>query len=90
MTSPEDERVSWRLIGPEPELSKKQCRLIYSSTALFNTHIYYIADKSLEVFSQWYSSPTQQVYEVKLEDGNVYVKHASELSLQPFGQVKEN
>uniref|UniRef100_A0A8C1WGH0 Uncharacterized protein n=1 Tax=Cyprinus carpio TaxID=7962 RepID=A0A8C1WGH0_CYPCA len=76
MTSPEDERVSWRLIGPEPELSKKQCRLIYSSvqTPLFNTHIYYI----------------QQVYEVKLEDGNVYVKHASERSLQPFGQVKEN
>lgn len=26
----------------------------------------------------------QRVYEVKLEDGNVYVKHASRLSLQPF------
>ncbi|XP_051803415.1 LOW QUALITY PROTEIN: Rieske domain-containing protein [Acanthochromis polyacanthus] len=26
----------------------------------------------------------QQVYEVKLEDGNVYVKHPSHLSLQPF------
>lgn len=26
----------------------------------------------------------QKVYEVKLEDGNVYVKHASRLSLQPF------
>lgn len=31
MTSPEDESVSWRLIGPVMELSKKQCRLIYSS-----------------------------------------------------------
>lgn len=31
MTSPEDESVSWRLIGPVSELSKKQCRLIYSS-----------------------------------------------------------
>ncbi|XP_037829934.1 Rieske domain-containing protein isoform X2 [Kryptolebias marmoratus] len=26
----------------------------------------------------------QQVYEVKLEDGNVYVKHAGHLSLKPF------
>lgn len=26
----------------------------------------------------------QQVYEVKLEDGNVYVKHSSLLSLLPF------
>lgn len=26
----------------------------------------------------------QKVYEVKLEDGNVYVKHGSCLSLQPF------
>ena len=26
----------------------------------------------------------QKVYEVKLEDGNVYVKHATRLSLQPF------
>ncbi|XP_051549193.1 uncharacterized protein si:ch211-212d10.2 [Myxocyprinus asiaticus] len=32
----------------------------------------------------------QQVYGMKLEDGNVYVKHASNLSLQPFGLVKEN
>lgn len=31
MTSPEDESVSWRLIGPVSELAKKQCRLIYSS-----------------------------------------------------------
>lgn len=30
----------------------------------------------------WFSQ--QKVYEVKLEDGNVYVKHASSLSLQPF------
>ncbi len=26
----------------------------------------------------------QNVYEVKLEDGNVYVKHTSHLSLQPY------
>lgn len=32
----------------------------------------------------------QQVYEVKLEDGNVYVKHASRLSLQPFPVDQKN
>lgn len=26
----------------------------------------------------------QQVYEVKLEDGNVFVKHAGRLSLEPL------
>lgn len=31
----------------------------------------------------------QQVYEVKWEDGTVYIKHASDLSLQPFNLVKE-
>ncbi|RXN20395.1 Rieske domain-containing -like protein [Labeo rohita] len=60
------------------------------------------ADGVLQVFCPWHDydfnlktgkSSTglqQQVYEVKSEDGNVYVKHKSELSLQPFGQVKEN
>ncbi|XP_045906074.1 Rieske domain-containing protein isoform X1 [Micropterus dolomieu] len=54
------------------------------------------ADGVLQVFCPWHdydfnlrtgksgSSLQQQVYEVKLEDGNVYVKHASRLSLQPF------
>uniref|UniRef100_A0A8C2PPW3 Uncharacterized protein n=1 Tax=Cyprinus carpio TaxID=7962 RepID=A0A8C2PPW3_CYPCA len=82
MTSPEDERVSWRLIGPEPELSKKQCRLIYSSVQVYSQDTAFQHPHILLYI--------QQVYEVKLEDGNVYVKHASELSLQPFGQVKEN
>ncbi|XP_034036172.1 Rieske domain-containing protein [Thalassophryne amazonica] len=54
------------------------------------------ADGVLQVFCPWHdynfdlqtgrsgSSFQQQVYEVKLEDGNVYVKHSSRLSLQPF------
>ncbi|XP_028300152.1 Rieske domain-containing protein [Gouania willdenowi] len=54
------------------------------------------ADGALKVFCPWHdydfdlktgksgSSLQQRVYEVKLEDGNVYVKHASQLSLQPF------
>ena len=32
----------------------------------------------------------QQVYEVKLEDGSVYVKHSSRLSLQPFPADQKN
>ncbi|KAI2650400.1 Rieske domain-containing protein [Labeo rohita] len=128
MTSPEDESVSWRLIGPVSELAKKQCRLIYSSdgrdadVCLFRVNGEFFAmdarcahsggplcdgdieeaDGVLQVFCPWHDydfnlktgkSSTglqQQVYEVKSEDGNVYVKHKSELSLQPFGQVKEN
>lgn len=58
------------------------------------------ADGALKVFCPWHDydfdlrtgkSGTylqQQVHEVKLEDGNVYVKHASELSLQPFRDQK--
>ncbi|KAJ0032311.1 hypothetical protein NQD34_002392 [Periophthalmus magnuspinnatus] len=54
------------------------------------------ADGVLKVFCPWHdydfdlrtgksgTSLQQQVYEVKLEDGNVYVKHVSQLSLQPF------
>ncbi|KAK7889254.1 hypothetical protein WMY93_024814 [Mugilogobius chulae] len=54
------------------------------------------ADGLLKVFCPWHdydfdlrtgtsgTTLQQQVYEVKLEDGNVYVKHGSELSLQPF------
>ncbi|CAL1592805.1 unnamed protein product [Knipowitschia caucasica] len=54
------------------------------------------ADGVLKVFCPWHdydfdlrtgrsgTSLQQQVYEVKLEDGTVYVKHASQLSLQPF------
>ncbi|XP_043079347.1 Rieske domain-containing protein [Puntigrus tetrazona] len=128
MTSPEDESVSWRLIGPVSELSKKQCRLMYSSdgrdadVCLFHVNGEFFAmdarcahsggplcdgdieeaDGVLQVFCPWHDydfnlktgkSSTglqQQVHEVKLEDGNIYVKHTSELSLQPFGQVKEN
>lgn len=54
------------------------------------------ADGVLQVFCPWHdydfdlrtgksgTSLQQKVYEVKLEDGSVYVKHASRLSLQPF------
>ncbi|KAK5907415.1 Rieske domain-containing protein [Pseudochaenichthys georgianus] len=54
------------------------------------------ADGVLQVFCPWHdydfnlrtgksgTSLQQQVYEVKLEDGNVYVKHANRLSLEPF------
>ncbi|TNN57075.1 Rieske domain-containing protein [Liparis tanakae] len=54
------------------------------------------ADGVLQVFCPWHdydfdlrtgksgTSLQQQVYEVKLEDGDVYVKHASRLSLEPF------
>lgn len=54
------------------------------------------ADGVLQVFCPWHdydfdlrtgtsgTSLQQQVYEVKLEDANVYVKHVSDLSLQPF------
>uniref|UniRef100_A0A3Q2YHD6 Si:ch211-212d10.2 n=1 Tax=Hippocampus comes TaxID=109280 RepID=A0A3Q2YHD6_HIPCM len=54
------------------------------------------ADGILRVFCPWHdydfdlrtgksgTSLKQQVHEVKLEDGDVYVKHASCLSLQPF------
>lgn len=58
------------------------------------------ADGVLKVFCPWHDydfdlrtgkSGTllqQQVYEVKLEDGNVFVKHSSQLSLQPFVDQK--
>ncbi|XP_029906430.1 Rieske domain-containing protein [Myripristis murdjan] len=116
------ETVSWRLIGPASELSKKQCRLMYSSLGYdSDVCLFYVkgeffamdarcshsggplcdgdieeADGVLQVFCPWHdydfnlrtgSSGTglqQQVYEVKLEDGSVYVKHPSPLSLQPF------
>ncbi|KAJ4943193.1 hypothetical protein JOQ06_005698 [Pogonophryne albipinna] len=54
------------------------------------------ADGVLQVFCPWHdydfnlrtgksgTSLQQQVYEVKLEDGNVYVKHGNRLSLEPF------
>ncbi|KAM8746445.1 Rieske domain-containing protein [Acanthopagrus schlegelii] len=54
------------------------------------------ADGVLKVFCPWHdydfelrtgksgTSLQQKVYEVKLEDGNVYVKHTTRLSLQPF------
>ncbi|XP_030289611.1 Rieske domain-containing protein [Sparus aurata] len=54
------------------------------------------ADGVLKVFCPWHdydfdlrtgksgSSLQQKVYEVKLEGGSVYVKHATRLSLQPF------
>ncbi|XP_073332921.1 Rieske domain-containing protein [Pagrus major] len=54
------------------------------------------ADGVLKVFCPWHdydfelrtgksgTSLQQKVYEVKLEDGNVYVKHTSRLSLEPF------
>lgn len=114
--------VSWRLIGPATELSKKQCRLMYSSlgsksdVCLFHVKgEFYAMDARcahkggplcdgdiedtngvLQVFCPWHDydfnlhtgkSQTglqQRVYEVKLEDGSVYVKHATTLSLKPF------
>ncbi|XP_056133565.1 Rieske domain-containing protein [Lampris incognitus] len=54
------------------------------------------ADGVLQVFCPWHdydfnlrtglsgTGLQQQIYEVKLEDGSVYVKHAGPLSLQPF------
>ncbi|XP_053286677.1 Rieske domain-containing protein [Pleuronectes platessa] len=116
------EAVSWRLIGPASELSKKRCRLMYSplgrdsDVGLFCVKGEFFAmdarcshsggplcdgdieeaDGVLQVFCPWHdydfdlrtgksgTSLQQQVYEVKLEDGNVYVKHASPLSLLPF------
>ncbi|KAG5850717.1 hypothetical protein ANANG_G00085410 [Anguilla anguilla] len=114
--------VLWRLIGPVTELSKKQCRLVYSALG-HNSDVclFFIqgeffamdarcahaggplcegdieeADGVLQVFCPWHDydfnirtgkSQTglqQEVYEVKVEEGGVYVKHASPLSLQPF------
>ncbi|XP_074491762.1 Rieske domain-containing protein [Sebastes fasciatus] len=60
------------------------------------------ADGVLQVFCPWHdydfnlrtgksgTSLQQRVYEVKLEDGNVYVKHASRLSLEPFPAEKKS
>lgn len=114
--------VSWRLIGPAAELSKKRCRLMYSPLGCdADVCLFYVkgeffamdarcahsggplcegdieeAEGVLQVFCPWHdynfdlrtgksgTSLQQQVYEVKLEDGNVYVRHASQLSLQPF------
>lgn len=117
---------SWRLIGPAAELSKKRCRLMYSSLGYDrDVCLFYVkgeffamdarcahsggplcegdieeADGALKVFCPWHdydfdlrtgksgTSLQQQVYEVKLEDGNVHVKYASSLSLQPFFDQK--
>ncbi|XP_028857135.1 Rieske domain-containing protein [Denticeps clupeoides] len=58
------------------------------------------ADGALQVFCPWHDydfnlrtghSSTglqQQVHGVKLEDGSVYVKHVSVLSLQPFSSAQ--
>ncbi|KAJ8374567.1 hypothetical protein SKAU_G00051470 [Synaphobranchus kaupii] len=116
--------VLWRLLGPVTELSKKQCRLVYSALG-FNSDVCLIfikgeffamdarcahaggpicqgdieeADGILQVFCPWHDydfnirtgkSQTglqQEVYEVKIEEERVYVKHASPLSLLPFPQ----
>lgn len=117
---------SWRRVGPAAELSKKRCRLVYSSLGHdADVCLFYVkeeffamdarcahsggplcegdieeADGALKVFCPWHdydfdlrtgesgSSLQQQVHEVKLEDGTVYVKHASQLSLQPFVDQK--
>ncbi|KAM9849223.1 Rieske domain-containing protein isoform 1-T1 [Aulostomus maculatus] len=116
------EGAAWRLIGPASELSRKRCRLMYSSLGYdSDVCLFYVkgeffamdarcshsggplcegdieeADGVLQVFCPWHdydfdlrtgssgTSLKQQVYEVKLEGGNVYVKHASRLSLQPL------
>ncbi|KAM9384269.1 Rieske domain-containing protein [Pholidichthys leucotaenia] len=116
------EGVSWRLIGPASELSKKRCRLVHSSLGSHSdVCLFYVkgeffamdarcahsggplcegdieeADGVLQVFCPWHdydfdlrtgksgTSLQQQVYEVKLDDGNVYVKHENRLSLHPF------
>ncbi|XP_029562741.1 Rieske domain-containing protein [Salmo trutta] len=120
--------VSWRLIGPVSELSKKQCRLMHSSLGYgSDVCLFYVkgeffamdarcahsggplcdgdiedADGILQVFCPWHdydfnlrtgqsgTGLQQQVYKVKLEDGSVYVKHASPLSLQTFPSVKKS
>ncbi|XP_058870877.1 Rieske domain-containing protein-like isoform X2 [Acipenser ruthenus] len=120
ISSPDTEL--WRSIGPVTELSKKSCRLLYSSLGydsdlcLFHVQGEFFsmdtrcahaggplcegdieeADSVLKVFCPWHDydfdirtgeSQTglqQQVYEVKVEDGLVYVKHRSQLSLTPF------
>lgn len=117
---------SWRRVGPAAELSKKRCRLVYSSLGHdADVCLFYVkeeffamdarcahsggplcegdieeADGALKVFCPWHdydfdlrtgesgTSLQQQVHEVKLEDGDVYVKHASQLSLQPFVNQK--
>ncbi|XP_035635175.1 Rieske domain-containing protein [Oncorhynchus keta] len=120
--------VSWRLIGPASELSKKQCRLMHSPLGYgSDVCLFYVkgeffamdarcahsggplcdgdiedADGILQVFCPWHdydfnlrtghsgTGLQQQVYKVKLEDGSVYVKHASPLSLQTFPSGKKN
>ncbi|XP_062306287.1 Rieske domain-containing protein [Osmerus eperlanus] len=114
--------VSWRQIGPTSELSKKHCRLMYSSLGhKSDVCLFYVkgefyamdarcahsggplcdgdiedADDVLQVFCPWHdydfnlrtgksnTGLQQQVYEVKQEDGSVYVKHSSPLALHPF------
>ncbi|XP_030639328.1 Rieske domain-containing protein [Chanos chanos] len=131
MASDKEEKsnsATWRLIGPVTELSKKQCRLIYSSQGYdSDICLFYVrgefyaldarcahsggplcegdiedADGVLQVFCPWHDydfnlrsgkSSTglqQQVHEVKLEDGSVYVRHSSQLSLQPFPPGQES
>ncbi|KAJ7993080.1 hypothetical protein DPEC_G00268720 [Dallia pectoralis] len=59
-------------------------------------------DGALQVFCPWHdydfnlrtgvsgTGLQQQVYEVKLEDGSVYVRHTSPLSLQPFSSGQKS
>ncbi|KAJ8277314.1 hypothetical protein GJAV_G00073870 [Gymnothorax javanicus] len=120
--------VSWRLIGPVTELSKRQCRLVYSSLGYSSdVCLFFVkgeffamdarcahaggplcdgdieeADGILQVFCPWHDydfnirtgkSQTglqQKVYEVKVEEDGVYVKHASPLSLQPFPTIPKS
>ncbi|KAM6921953.1 Rieske domain-containing protein [Xenentodon cancila] len=122
------EGASWRLMGPASELSKKRCRLMYSSLGYdADVCLFYVkgefyamdarcahsggplcegdieeADGVLQVFCPWHdydfdlrtgksgTSLQQKVHEVKLEDGNVYVKHESRLSLNPFPGNRRN
>ncbi|KAL1023043.1 hypothetical protein UPYG_G00035730 [Umbra pygmaea] len=120
--------LSWRLIGPASELSKKQCRLMFSSLGFgSDVCLFYVkgeffamdarcahsggplcdgdiedAGGILQVFCPWHdydfnlrtgqsgTGLQQRVYEVKLEDGSVYVKHTSPLSLRPFASVQKS
>ncbi|XP_005999474.1 Rieske domain-containing protein [Latimeria chalumnae] len=115
-------RAEWRLLGPLPELSRRQCRLVHSSAGrgadvcLFHVDgTFYAmdarcshaggpiyegdieeADGALKVYCPWHYYDfdlrtglsdvglQQQVYEVKVEEDMVYVKHSSKLSLTPF------
>uniref|UniRef100_A0A672P1L0 Rieske domain-containing protein n=1 Tax=Sinocyclocheilus grahami TaxID=75366 RepID=A0A672P1L0_SINGR len=85
MTSPELERANVCLFYVNAEFLAMDARCAHSGGPLCDGDIEEADGTSISKRGN-----QQQVYEVKLEDGNVFVKHASELSLQPFGQVKEN